>query len=395
MTSNKRRVLFIGDAVVSSGFARLNHAYIAGLVAADWDVHVLALNYMGEPHTLGVPVYPCYTYGGGDAFGLKRTKELVERLRPDVVCLTNDPWNIPAYMTRIGNTPVVASIAVDGLNCRGAGLNGLAHAIFWTEFGLVEAKKGGYTGTASVLPLGVDLETYKPYPKSQIRTQLGLGRLNDAFIVGVVGRNQPRKRLDLALIYFAEWIRSHDVRDAYLFLHVGPTGDAGYDIEQLGRYLGIANRLIVVHPEIGHGVPEASLAQIYSAFDIMLTTTQGEGWGLTHMEGMACGIPQIVPDWAALGEWASPAAWLVECSSVACTPNEINVIGGVADRGMTIAALHHLYTDRKERERLSGSGLELVLAERYRWDSIGARFVSIVEEALTPKRLAVDVEVSA
>ena len=392
-TTGKHRVLLIGDAVVSSGFARLNHAYVDGLVAAGWDVHVLALNYLGDPHKLKVPVYPCYGYAGGDAFGLKRTKELVERLRPDVVCVTNDPWNIPEYVKRIGNTPAVASVAVDGLNCRGAGLNGLANAVFWTDFGLFQARQGGFTGEANVIPLGVDLDVYKPYRRSEVRDRLRLGALRDAFIVGVVGRNQPRKRLDLALVYFAEWVRTHDVRDAYLFLHVGPTGDAGYDLEQLGRYLKISNRLIISSPEMGLGVEERALAEMYSAFDVMLSTTQGEGWGLTHMEGMACGVPQIVPDWSALGEWAATAAWLVECSSVSCTPNDINVIGGVPDRGMTVAALNHLYSDKAERERLAGAGLELVLQERYRWKNIGERFADVVKSVLTPKKLGVSPEV--
>jgi len=386
--TRQRRALLIGDAGVASGFARMNDAYVRGLQAAGWDVHVLGLNYLGDPHAFPYPIYPCMSYKGGDRFGLRRTVELVERLRPDVVCLTNDPWNVQEYLKKIGNTPTVASLAVDGKNCRGNELNGLAHAIFWTEFGLREARLGGYIGTASVIPLGVDIDMYKPMKRSDVRSRLRLpDPVRDAFIIGVVGRNQPRKRLDLTLLYFAEWIRSHDVRDAFLFLHVGPTGDAGYDLLQLGKYLQISNRMIVSEPAIGQGAPESSLAAMYSAFDIMLTTTQGEGWGLTTMEGMACGVPSIVPEWAALGEWPGDAALRVPCSGVACTLNGVNVVGGIADKDATINALDFLYRDKMNREAFSGRGLELVIRPEFRWQTIGARFAEAVQSALEPKKL--------
>ena len=381
------RLLLIGDAGVASGFARMNHAYVITLQARGWDVSVLGLNYQGDPHTHPYPIYSCIARGG-DGFGLKRTRELVEKLRPDVVCLTQDPWNVQAYLKRVGNTPVVGSIAVDGKNCRGTELNGLAHAVFWTQFGLHEARTGGYTGLASVIPLGVDLEMYKPLPRGPIRARVLPAHCREAFIVGVVGRNQPRKRLDLAMMYFAEWIRSHDVRDAYLFLHVAPTGDSGYDLKQLAQYLRISNRVIISEPEVIHGVPESAMAQLYSSFDIMLTTTQGEGWGLTHMEGMACGIPQIVPDWAALGEWPGEAAVCIPCSAVACTPNDINVVGGVADRTSVVSALQQLYEDKRWREELSARGLELVLKPEYRWGHIGSAYADVVEQVLQAQPLA-------
>lgn len=384
-----KRVLLIGDAVAATGFARLNHAYLRGLQAAGWDVRALGLNYYGDPHDLPFKVYPCFTARGGDAFGVRRTKELVEWLRPDVVCVTNDPWNVPEYVKQIGNTPVVASIAVDGKNCRGAGLNGIAHAVFWTEFGRKEARLGGYQGRASVIPLGVDLNIYRKYDKLEARKRLGLPEeATEAYILGVVGRNQPRKRLDLTLLYFAEWIRVYGIEDAYLFLQVAPTGDQGYDLRQLGEYLGISNRIIVCEPaDIGVGIREEMMAIVYSTFDAMLTTTQGEGWGLTHMEAMACGVPNIVPDWAALGEWTEDAAMKVRCSTVACTPNHINVVGGVMDHDAALSALQELYESEVVRHGLAMRGESLVARPEFRWEAIGTRFATAVNSVLEPVRL--------
>src|SRR5678816_1580382 len=248
------------------------------------------------------------------------------------------------------------------------------------------ARQGGYQGLAAVVGLGVDLHIYKPMPRLEARKLLGLPeRLYDVFIVGSVNRNQPRKRLDLTISYFAQWIRQYGIDDAYLFLHVAPTADQGFDCQQLARYYGIANRLIIAEPEVYQGVGEDMLRATYAAFDIQLTTTQGEGWGLTTMEGMACGVPQIVPDWSALGEWPGDSVMKVPCTEIAVTPNYINTIGGIADRDATMSMLHDLYSSAEQRMRCRVAGLELVARPQFRWESVSLRFADEVESMLDMK----------
>lgn len=371
-----KRLLWIGDAVAATGFARCTHHVLDGL-KDEWDVHVLGINYMGDPHPYPYAIYPAWA--GGDAFGIQRTEQLCRDLKPDLVVVQNDPWNVPTYVKKIpGTVPIVASMPVDGKNCKAKGLNGLALAIFWTAFGEWEAKEGGYTGPSTVIPLGVDLDLYRPIDRAEARLKAGLSEdMQRAFIVGNVNRNQPRKRLDLTVEYFAAWTERHSIDDAYLFLLVAPTGDQGYDLPQLMKYYGFGGerkRLIILTPEIGKGLPEALLPSVYSCFDVQLTTTQGEGWGLTTMEGMACGVPQIVPAWSALGEWAANASVQVPCSATAVTPNFINVLGGVADKDATVSALQDLYRHTKTREWWSGAGTALVHCNRFRWENIAKKF---------------------
>lgn len=385
-----RRLLWIGDAGVDTGFARCTHKTL-DVLKNSWDVTVLGVNYRGDPHDYPYPIYPCFP--GGDMFGLGRVAEILQKVGPDVVVVQNDPWNLPAYMRRLANVPVIAALAVDGKNCAGRGLNGLALAIFWTKFAMQEARLGGYTGPAAVVPLGVDLDIYRPLDRAEARKIVGLpSRVHDAFIVGNVNRNQPRKRLDLTIAYFAEWVKRYRRADAYLFLQVAPTGDSGYDCQQLASYFGVANRIILAQPAVFHGVSEEALAAVYSCFDVQFTTTQGEGWGLTTMEGMAAGIPQIVPDWSALGEWTEDAAIKVPCSSIACTPNNINVIGGIMDREGAIGALERAYVDVDLRAACRERGLALVARDCYRWPAIGAAFAAAVSKALDERAMRVEYE---
>lgn len=386
----KRRLLWIGDAAVNTGFARCTHEIVKELVTR-FDVHVLALGYDGDPHPLQLvcPVYAATSHG--DVLGLNRVADIIGKVGPTVVVVQNDPWNIPHYLQRTGNATVVGVVAVDGKNCRGSLMNGLASCIFWTKFGEDEARMGGYTGDSAVVPLGVDLEIYAPQDRALVRDRMNLPAIlnsrglppNDTFIVGYVGRNQPRKRLDLLVEYFAEWVRAYEVADAALWVQQAPTGERAYDLDQLGKYYRISDRLIL--PQVRHdqqGLPEAVLARVYNVFDCMATTTQGEGWGLPQLEGMACGVPQVVPLWAALGEWAYDAAATVPCTSHAATPQGVNVIGGIADQRLFCAALDQLYRNREFRADRAAAGLQLARQPQYRWPAVGQAMLAAIERAV-------------
>jgi len=382
----KKKLLWHGDAACASGFSRCTHGAL-DVLRHSYDVSVIGINHTGDPHPYPYDIYPAArAYRNDDMFGVSRLAELTPLLKPDAIVLLNDPWNIPAYLPHAGDVPVAAWVAVDGKNCRGEGMNGLALAVFWTQFALDEARAGGYTGPAAIVPLGVDIDTYRPLDRAFARSERGIGlpeHMRDWFVVGAVGRNQPRKRLDLTIDYFADWVRTRGIDDACLFLHVAPTGERGYDLDQLVKYYGLTGRVVKVAPRnLGVGLSESSMAWVYACFDAQLTTTQGEGWGLCTMEGMACGVPQVVPDWSALGEWTEDAALKVPCTSVAHTPDTINVVGGVPDRAGTLAALDRLYYDRDARETLARRGLALAQQPRYRWPAIGAAFQVALDAAL-------------
>ena len=381
-----RKLLWVGDACCPSGFARSTHETLDVLRYA-FDVTVLGINYRGDPHDYPYPVYAAAP--GGDAMGVARLVWMCDMLKPDVIVLQNDPWNIPYYMQQLkrfpehANIPVIASVAVDGLNCRGKGLNDLTLAVFWTEFGLREARDGGYTKPAVVIPLGVDLGVYHPMDRQEARERLP-EILRDKFIVGNVNRNQPRKRMDLTVRYFADWVKTYRIYDAYLYLHVAPTGDEGYGVKDLAAYYGVVDRLALMEPPPFYGLTEEHMAATFNAFDVQVSTTQGEGFGLTTLEGMACGVPQIVPKWAALEDWAAGAVRLVPCSSTCVGPPYVNVIGGVADQQIFVTALDGLHRDAAARKALGQRALARAQEERFRWPNIGQAFLDAVEHALDP-----------
>lgn len=372
-----RKLLWIGDAACDSGFARSTHN-ILNFLRYEWDVTVLGLNYRGDPHRFPYPIYPAYVYGCSDFLGVDRISEILPIVNPELIVIQNDPWNFSRYLDALLRAkysgPTVGIVAIDGLNCAGHLLTGLDRAIFWTEFGRNEAVQGGFSGPTSVIPLGVNLDIYSPYNQRAARKELGFtDELLDVYVVGNVNRNQPRKRLDLTVAYFAEWVKNYKVDDAYLFLHIGPTGEMSYNCQQLMSYYGLKKRIIRSDPGVWNGISEDLLAKTYSCFDVQLTTTQGEGFGLPTLEGMACGVPQIVPNWSALGEWTAPAAFRVECTSTIATPGSTNPIGGIMDRDKAVQVLATYYSDINLRARDRLRCFDHAQQTQFRWSNIGLK----------------------
>lgn len=421
--SAKQRLLFCGDAAIQSGFARCTHE-TCDVLREDYDITVLGINYRGDPHSYPYPIYPCLP--GGDALGWGRIEAVVKETKPDVIVLQNDPWNIRPYLWKVypsaanpegvrripASIPVVGAIAVDGKNCKGWLLNDLRGSIFWTRFALDQARFGGFKKPGAVVGLGVDLQQWYPENREEARRFLfgdspDYTALKDAFIVLNVNRNQPRKRLDLTIRYFAKWIKglSADtpdeavrnapiqVHDAFLYLHVAPTGDEnGYDCDQLASYYGVQHKLVMADLGMWKGVTDETLRKIYAASNIVASTSQGEGWGLTTIEAMACGRTCIFGDWSALGEWASPAGYVVPCSSVIATAPRINTLGGVPDEGEFIEGLDRLYNSPSLREEHEALGLALVNQSKYRWRLIGESFREAVRAILSSPSDSVDIE---
>jgi glycosyltransferase involved in cell wall biosynthesis len=162
------------------------------------------------------------------------------------------------------------------------------------------------------VPHGVDTETFHPRAGARERLEIP----EQAFVVGAVGMNKgvpSRKSLPQIIEAFAIFRRSHP--GALLYLHTEITGayDEGYDLLALLRHLELGPDAVAFadqyryrfHPE----GPE-HLADLYSAFDVLLNPSMGEGFGLPVLEAQACGTPAIVTDFTAMSEVCG-AGWKV------------------------------------------------------------------------------------
>jgi D-inositol-3-phosphate glycosyltransferase len=272
--------------------------------------------------------------------------------------------------------PIVCYVPVDATSFRRIDvepLNSSAHVAAYTQFGRDTLRKAGLATPCHIIPHGIDLDVFSPVPQAEARALAGMPL--DTFAVLLLDRNAPRKRLDIAFDAFARFAKGKP-KTVRLIYH-GALRDVGWDIEAMAEDLGIADRLILTCKDARdtqwRGVPAGSLKHIYSMCDVKLSTTSGEGWGLTTMEAMACGLPNIVPAFGALSEWAGSATWL--CG--ATTPQrhtEVNTVGMVPGAANVAALLDDIYHHPDIRHEAIDRGLALVREPRFRWATIAHQF---------------------
>lgn len=396
------RVLWVGDSpTVSTGFSRCTREVCNELHKRGHEVFVLGMGYAGDPYLYPYPIYPCINrYDNCNAYdGSDRLPIMVSRLNPDIVVILQDPWNIERYFSQLDEVkevcdkknipftipPIVGWIAVDSQNQKAESLNHLAHLVVWTEFAGRELVKGGYGGDYSIVSLGVDTSIFYPRDKAESRAEIfGDNLPSDAYLVGVIGRNQPRKRLDLTMEYFAEWLREYSISDAYLYLHVAPTGERSCDIRSLISFYGLKGRVVINEPDVGVGNDESIMPKIYSCLDLHMTQSQAEGWHLPTLEAMACGVPNLVPDHSCFsqdGGWCQDAVARVECSGSALTA-PLNgypyTVGSIPDKDDTVRLLQWLYDD-KSGARLAYNRRGLDLARSLTWERTAKDFCAVLE----------------
>ncbi len=168
------------------------------------------------------------------------------------------------------------------------------------------------------VPHGIDTQIYRPTDNiNGVPTREFIG-LKDQFVVGMVAANKAsglvhRKAFSENLLAFAIFRQKHP--DAVLYLHTDPVGSfGGWDLIAMCRAFGIPKEAVIVPPilDYKYGIPQRTLAGLYSAMDVMLAASYGEGFGVPTVEAQACGVRVIGSNWAATPDLVSEDCWLVE-----------------------------------------------------------------------------------
>lgn len=371
--ASTKKLLWMSHAGIISGYGKVTENICKRLFEMGWDVRIYGIGYDGYPHNMPYKIYPAYDTGSN-------LKPIIDNMEPDAVVICDDHFNIAIRVNMLTSMglypPVIGYAAVDSENVRrdiAATFRTLKHAIFHTEFGVQELRKVGYKGPASVAGHGVDLNRFQPYDKTNAREHISVFmpnvQLKSAFIWGLVGVNQPRKRIDLSLAYFAEWWkRAGKPDDAYIYMHSDAKGV--WDVPQLADYLGIKGRILTTSRAL---LPESHMPSMYSIFDAMISTAEGESWGMCQQEAMACGIPQIAVQCGGMPYWAKDAIYWVKPSQYVFTPNQTNTKRWIASEEDFVKAMSDMYSSAALRGEYSKRGLELVRSMPS-WDDIALHF---------------------
>lgn len=166
------------------------------------------------------------------------------------------------------------------------------------------------------IPLSVDTKTFRP--TNNIRGKTAREFLDipeDAFVVGMVAMNKgwarDRKGFNEAFRAFGQFYKNHP--DAILYLHTEKFGGAeGLNLVELATHCAIPVHAIRWVDQYAYrlGCPTEMMAATYTAMDVLLAPSHGEGFGVPLIEAQACGTPVIVSDFSSQPELVG-AGWLV------------------------------------------------------------------------------------
>lgn len=181
--------------------------------------------------------------------------------------------------------------------------------IAMSRFGQAAFADAGVTST--YIPHGIE-KFWKPSP-SNVRQQMDVP--DDAFLVMMNAANigaSDRKGWNQNLRAFAAFARNHP--DAVIYLHTDPTRPDGFPIARYLHYLGLDEKQTRITDLFAYRsglIDQGTLAQLYTAADVLLSCSLGEGFGLPVAESMACGTPAIVTDFSAQPEIVGDTGWKV------------------------------------------------------------------------------------
>ena len=172
---------------------------------------------------------------------------------------------------------------------------------------------------APYIPHSVDTKVFQRREKMRgVPTREFMGVDPDTFLVGMVMANKAngilhRKAYAEQMLAFGIFHKEHPKSHLYVHADYLPVVQ-GFHLEHLREACGIPKTAVTFanRDALRVGYSDEEMAALYSAMDVLLMATMGEGFGVPVIEAQACGTRVIASDWAATQDLVSEDGWLIE-----------------------------------------------------------------------------------
>lgn len=401
------KVLWLSDAACTTGFARVTHS-IGERLVEDFghEVHVLAVNYRGDSwpcerpghdHVTPLRLYRPTTIRGDDIYGMTRIIEMLAKVEPDVVVFVSDPQIVLNFLFKnqydpeqilLRYRPLLHYVPCDGVNLPAPWTNVLpkvANVVAMSKWGQqhYQPSKMVYHGIDSELwwPIWEKPKTTSTgiVCKTQADCRRAFGLDPDAFLVGRIDTNSARKDYPASVKALWPLMKKHSDINAYFHCQDESANNGVRFQAMLSREPDVDPKRFSfpgLHTSF-EGWEQKDMNVLLSAFDVFLSTSRGEGFGLTLAEAAACGIPIVAQNVSAIPEVVGPGGILLEPGSLLTVPSGEDV--WLADVPAFSAAIESLYNSRRRRRELGEAGVEHA-RKSFSWDVAASKFDEYITE---------------
>lgn len=410
------RLLVFGH-VSHTGFGVVTENLVRRFLARGHDVRVIAVNHRGEPirGPLAGVVWPASMFG--DAFGGNISSGAIngsfwkrldksDEWTPEQVLVVSDMSGFQGHIGKMTpewlSLPVWHYCPIEGDNLSPS----------WRDIW----NNPGNNGAGSFLPVamshygqkiladllgrpvpmiyhGVDTETFHRvsaadpvvFEGQTLRTKDDckalFGFRPDQKIVLRTDRYVPRKFYDV-LMRAMEPVLAADP-SVSLLMHCRPQDEGGNLLEEMARLpqaLWPQLKLTQAH-DTWTGLPTEGLVALINAADLYVSTTSGEGFGLTLAEALACGVPVVTTDYAAGPEVVGPGGILVpplhdSYGDLVRYHSTYGMDWAVPDARAFTGPIQMLL-DKPQRRRAMGDAGRQHVKRSFSWDTAADQFLAL------------------
>lgn len=406
-SQSKKKILCWSDAVVvPTGFGVVSKHILQALYSTGkYEIDQLAINYLGtfyDKEKYPYQLVPASLARKEDPYGNQMLVNALGEKGYDYLFIINDTFVTSGIATHIqslqrnlsaaGKKPfrIIYYFPIDcNLIPEWSGMVSLAERkVAYTKFGAERCTVAGMPPT-DIIYHGADINIFKPINplrRRELRKQR-FGIDEDTYLFINVNRNSIRKNISQTILAFHEFNKIHPKSKLYIHACIrdghaagGIDVDLSVPCKELGFTLGkeilLPNNF---NPSVG--IPEQFLNELYNCADAFITTTCGEGFGITHVEAMAAGIPVIVPNNTSFPETVgenSERGYIYPCKE----KRLIDSCGyrNVARTHDIVTSMLSCYSQRGSEEQAEKVRQAGQFTQTYSWKNIGNQWIALFDE---------------
>ena len=402
--ARKTKVIFYGDSpTCATGFGQVSRNILPSLRASGrYEVDILGINYWGDPHDYPFKIWPMAVNPKNDPYGRQRLHQhlLDPNLDYDILFFLQDtfilgflPELLPSLHKSGKSFKSVYYYPIDGIPKKQwiEAANSVDYPVTYTQFGYDQsvAQVPEMADKLQIIPHGANPKMFFPAPEANVKEfrQKFFGPLADKFIITNVNRNQQRKDIPATLRAFQEFQKHRP--DSVLYLHMSAV-DQGWNLPEVIKNLGLSITKDVILPQRfspSVGFPLELVNMVYNASDCVVSTTVGEGWGLSWTEAMATKNPVIFPSNTCLTQYITeetgyPYKSGGDVEHTVVIPNDNEVLRPTSHIMDMVDKMIQLYDDREEGARRAENAYNMVMNNLV-WDEhINPQWVALFDKVV-------------